>query len=722
MLEKTTAGSISLGDIVYSAIKPIVRMYLIIGSGYLMTRKGLLSIETTRALSDLVLICFMPALFFDKIVSNISIDDLETIGVICLLALVMYAFNGIVTAIIIATTPVPKLWRGNALLAGVMQNVSDLPIAYIQSLATGLVFTEEQGEKGVSFVIIWVCMYIFFQFNLGFFQLVEYDYKATEKYELEQDDEEKNISSSSDDLESDNTKNSNFNSNNNDNNNNDNNNEKSQIVTKKPSILKVNKQNKQKDSVNGVNDSAIMNDEATEISKLTINDFDAEGELVRPISHISTLSSKSPADNDEEEEAEGGDSSSLTDESFDSMELAPRLLTEKKPRANSTNTTHSKVSFKSNHTITSINSNNNNNSNNNKNSSELARSLSKNSTMSKISNKKSHLQKPLITFTPIAKIPSARIHNDDDYYHLTRNISNTTSSVRHRSTGNNQTHSANASISMSEDDPTVDTIDSALETENDLPHTSLKGLATRRTTTNKNPSSVQPLTKIKSNATDRKSITSFGSMRPTTHTVTNAFSGSGSYEDGTHSYSGNDNLNNDDDINSIDSRFVAAPTMTEALVREYSRVEPYNRNIPTSIAIATETNLSKKHIEKSGENIPFIQKYKLNWLVFLLKNFLKPNSVVLIVSLAIALIPWTKALFIQTKTHIPNAPDGQPPLSFILQYTEYLGQPCVPVGLLLLGSTIARLEINELPKGFWKSVLAHTSNNSNLFKCFKYEA
>ncbi|GMF04872.1 unnamed protein product [[Candida] boidinii] len=303
MLEKTTAGSISLGDIVYSAIKPIVRMYLIIGSGYLMTRKGLLSIETTRALSDLVLICFMPALFFDKIVSNISIDDLETIGVICLLALVMYAFNGIVTAIIIATTPVPKLWRGNALLAGVMQNVSDLPIAYIQSLATGLVFTEEQGEKGVSFVIIWVCMYIFFQFNLGFFQLVEYDYKATEKYELEQDDEEKNISSSSDDLESDNTKNSNsnsnFNSNNNDNNNNDNNNEKSQIVTKKQSILKVNNQNKQKDSVNGVNDSAIMNDEATEISKLTINDFDDEGELVRPISHILTLSSKSPADNDE---------------------------------------------------------------------------------------------------------------------------------------------------------------------------------------------------------------------------------------------------------------------------------------------------------------------------------------------------------------------------------------------------------------------------------------
>ncbi|GMF64324.1 unnamed protein product [[Candida] boidinii] len=419
-----------------------------------------------------------------------------------------------------------------------------------------------------------------------------------------------------------------------------------------------------------------MNDEATEISKLTINDFDAEGELVRPISHISTLSSAIPADNEEEEE---GDSSSLTDESFDSMELAPRLLTEKKPRSNSNNTTHSKVSFKSNHTITSINSNNNKNSN------ELSRSLSKNSKMSKMSKistkQQSHIQKPLISFTPIAKIPSARIHNDD-YYHLSRNISNTASSVRHRSTGNHQTHSENASISMNQDDPTIDTIDTALDTESSLPPTSLKGLATRHTHTNTNPL-VQPLTKIKSNATDKKSIRSFGSIRSITHTVTNAFSGSGSEADETHSYPGNDNYNDDDDddddINSLDSRLIAAPTMTEALVREYSRVEPYNRNIPTSIAIATETNLSKKDIEKSGENIPFIKKYKLNWLVFLLKNFLKPNSVVLIVSLAIALIPWTKALFVETKTYIPNAPDGQPPLSFILQYTEYLGQPCVPV-------------------------------------------
>ncbi|GAV29729.1 hypothetical protein PMKS-003231 [Pichia membranifaciens] len=60
-----------------------------------------------------------------------------------------------------------------------MQNVSDLPIAYIQAVS---VFSTTQQNKGTAYVIIWLAMYVVTQFNCGLFQLVEWDFNYTDKY------------------------------------------------------------------------------------------------------------------------------------------------------------------------------------------------------------------------------------------------------------------------------------------------------------------------------------------------------------------------------------------------------------------------------------------------------------------------------------------------------------------------------------------------------------
>jgi predicted permease len=52
-----------------------------------------------------------------------------------------------------------------------------------------------------------------------------------------------------------------------------------------------------------------------------------------------------------------------------------------------------------------------------------------------------------------------------------------------------------------------------------------------------------------------------------------------------------------------------------------------------------------------------------------------------------------------------SVPDGLPPLNFFTDFTAHLGNACVPMGILLLGGTLARLEIEQIPKGFWKSVI-----------------
>lgn len=85
-----------------------------------------------------------------------------------------------------------------------------------------------------------------------------------------------------------------------------------------------------------------------------------------------------------------------------------------------------------------------------------------------------------------------------------------------------------------------------------------------------------------------------------------------------------------------------------------------------------------------------------------------PVTITLIVSFTIAIITPLKALFVPL-THddgtpiIPFAPDGAPPLSFLLEIATFLGNASVPLGLICIGAALARLRIpkrvKDLPLG-----------------------
>ncbi|KAJ7160627.1 auxin efflux carrier transmembrane protein [Mycena crocata] len=85
-----------------------------------------------------------------------------------------------------------------------------------------------------------------------------------------------------------------------------------------------------------------------------------------------------------------------------------------------------------------------------------------------------------------------------------------------------------------------------------------------------------------------------------------------------------------------------------------------------------------------------------------LHNLLIPSSLSIILSFVIALAPPLKALFIAVPgTHIHPAPDGQPPLAFVMDTANFIGAASVPMGLVCLGSALARLRV---PRGSWGSL------------------
>ena len=90
-----------------------------------------------------------------------------------------------------------------------------------------------------------------------------------------------------------------------------------------------------------------------------------------------------------------------------------------------------------------------------------------------------------------------------------------------------------------------------------------------------------------------------------------------------------------------------------------------------------------------------------------LVELLKPNPIVMVLSIIIALVDPLKALFVPPSPNFqprfrPTAPDGQPPLAVILDTATFIGGASVPLGLVCLGSALATLRVRSseaFPRG-----------------------
>ncbi|CCF60252.1 hypothetical protein KAFR_0J01880 [Kazachstania africana CBS 2517] len=169
-------ASVTLGQAIWVSVKPIIKIFLIIGTGYGLSKMNVLTAEATRTISDVILIVLLPCLAFNKIVDNIEDSDIKDVGIICLSSALIFVTGGFFAYLVRRFMPVPKKWYGGIIAGGIFPNISDLPIAYLQSMDTGLIFTEDEGDKGVANVIIFLAMFLLCVFNLGGFRLIEHDF------------------------------------------------------------------------------------------------------------------------------------------------------------------------------------------------------------------------------------------------------------------------------------------------------------------------------------------------------------------------------------------------------------------------------------------------------------------------------------------------------------------------------------------------------------------
>ncbi|GMM38660.1 hypothetical protein DASC09_059990 [Saccharomycopsis crataegensis] len=177
------AVTLSLSTAIWSSVKPILKIYFIIFTGFVLARKNILTVETCRNLSDLVVTVALPSLTFSKLVANLSYEDAKSIGVLSFTCVLCLCFGGIFGFILNYITPVPKVFYYGLICSGMFANIGDLPIAFIQSIPS-VIFDSSMVDKGVAYICIFSFAMMFVFFNLGCANLIGLDFKNDDDDEL----------------------------------------------------------------------------------------------------------------------------------------------------------------------------------------------------------------------------------------------------------------------------------------------------------------------------------------------------------------------------------------------------------------------------------------------------------------------------------------------------------------------------------------------------------
>lgn len=161
--------------VVWIAFKPMLKIYLSIGTGFFLTKMGILTPEISKGISRLILLILLPSLIFNNIVSQIKDTDARLLGVIVFSGFIYYVIGLGWGFIIRGLTPIPRAWFGGLLLCCMINNCSDLPLAYIQTIGDSPLLPAEVASKGVSYCVLFTIVFTIFTFNLGGTRLIQWD-------------------------------------------------------------------------------------------------------------------------------------------------------------------------------------------------------------------------------------------------------------------------------------------------------------------------------------------------------------------------------------------------------------------------------------------------------------------------------------------------------------------------------------------------------------------
>ena len=111
------------------------------------------------------------------------------------------------------------------------------------------------------------------------------------------------------------------------------------------------------------------------------------------------------------------------------------------------------------------------------------------------------------------------------------------------------------------------------------------------------------------------------------------------------------------------------------------------------------THVTSAGIMEIGESHALVSKATLrSTIISFAWKLVSPPSLATLIGFVVAVVPQLRALFVSDMDWTyPTAPDGSPPLDFLIDVMDFIGAGSVPSSLLILGYSLSRLKLSKMP-------------------------
>ncbi|KAF8417226.1 auxin efflux carrier [Tirmania nivea] len=178
-------SEITVDEVIFTSVKPIIKMAAIALGGGIFARMGVLTPEACRANATLIMSMLLPLMIFSTVVPSFDPNNMAAIFALVLSG-VVYMVMGLTFGLIVRwLTPIPVTWKGGIVAAGLLGNWGDLVIGYISTLTKSQPFQPQDADLGTAYCSIFMIVQIVVLYNLGGLQLIKRDFDHRPRTDLE---------------------------------------------------------------------------------------------------------------------------------------------------------------------------------------------------------------------------------------------------------------------------------------------------------------------------------------------------------------------------------------------------------------------------------------------------------------------------------------------------------------------------------------------------------
>ncbi|KAI6131293.1 membrane transport protein-domain-containing protein [Pisolithus croceorrhizus] len=175
--------------LLYTVLQSIFQVFLLCLTGYYLAWKGIADKRIQRALNNINISLFTPALLFSKVAFFLTLEKLRELWVIPLFFLLISGLSGIIANAFAHVCRLKRSQRNFAIAASMFMNSNSLPVALMQSLVAtvpGLKWTPDDDQdamfgRALTYLVVFSTLGMMLRWSYGVQLLSQAD---TEEPEL----------------------------------------------------------------------------------------------------------------------------------------------------------------------------------------------------------------------------------------------------------------------------------------------------------------------------------------------------------------------------------------------------------------------------------------------------------------------------------------------------------------------------------------------------------